>query len=60
MEFDPINKKIKFNKNKSSVITDTFVLDFEFIDNDEIFPCVNLCSNNDVVEIINCSDTLLM
>jgi hypothetical protein len=53
MQFDPNAKKIKFKKNKSTAPADKFELDFEIIPNNEIVPCINLCSVNDSVEIIN-------
>lgn len=51
IQYDPSNKKLSFKKNKTN---EHFVLDI--VDppaNDEFYPCANICSNGDTVEIVN-------
>ena len=50
MEWDPVAKKIRFKKNDGP---EQFDIDFEFQAGDEMYPCVNLCSTNDQVEVVN-------
>ncbi|EGR33160.1 hypothetical protein IMG5_060530 [Ichthyophthirius multifiliis] len=54
-EFDPINKVVKFVKNKT---LENYTLEIDLKLGDEIAPCVNLCSINDEVEIIQNSSEL--
>jgi NAD-dependent dihydropyrimidine dehydrogenase PreA subunit len=53
MTYDPQYKKIKFNKNESKTPGDNFELEIDPATANDLCPCVNLCSANDSVELIN-------
>ena len=51
MEYDPINWKLRFKKNNGN---DKFELTIQAPPEGDVYhPCVNLCNNGDIVEIIN-------
>lgn len=51
LEYDPIELKLRFRKNKDG---ETFELALvPPPDNDEYYPCANICSSGDSVELIN-------
>ena len=51
MEYDPMDKKLRFRKNKGNEKFELSITDPPA--NDEYHPCANICSNGDSVEIIN-------